>query len=121
VRHFNLKVVYLKNVVQSRKICVEKGGRLMSFLVTSVTDGDTFEVSPAWKWENESGKIVRPLGYNTPEIGAPGYREAKEKLERLILDKYVDLKNVVKITYGRLLCDVFYNGKNLADYFPEYQ
>jgi len=93
----------------------------MSFRVTSVGDGDTFDVTPNWQWDNKSGNTVRPRGYDAPEKYEPGHQAAKEKLERLLLNKYVDLKNVIKITYDRLLCDVYYDGKNLADYFPEYQ
>lgn len=93
----------------------------MSFKVTSVVDGDTFTVSPNWKWNGESGDTVRANGYDTPEQGQPGYEQAKTKLHNLINGKNVELKSAIKITYGRLLCDVYYNGKNLKDYFPEYQ
>lgn len=93
----------------------------MSFEVTKVTDGDTFEVNPNWKWDNQEGDIVRANGYNTPEEGESGYEAAKDKLKRLILGKEVELKKAIKITYGRLLCDIYYNGQNLADYFPEYK
>ncbi len=93
----------------------------MSFKVTKVIDGDTFEVSPNWKWNNETGSVVRPNGYNTPETGEQGYQAAKDKLSGLILNKEVELVKAITFTYGRLLCDVEYNGKNLADYFPEYQ
>ena len=86
-----------------------------------VIDGDTFRVSPGWRWDERSGDIVRPCGYNAPERGQPGYYEAKEKLERLILGRDVDLRNPIKITYGRLLCEVYLGGANLATYFPEYQ
>ncbi|MEW5799663.1 MAG: thermonuclease family protein [Bacteroidota bacterium] len=93
----------------------------MAFKVTKVIDGDTFEVSPNWKWNNEEGNVVRPNGYDAPEEGQAGYQAAKEKLTKLILGKDVELKNPIKLTYGRLLCDVFVSGKNLADFFPEYK
>ena len=93
----------------------------MSFRVTKVTDGDTFEVTPNWKWDNQQGDIVRANGYNTPERGDVGYEEAKDKLRRLILGEDVELRDPIKITFVRLLCDVYYKGSNLADYFPEYK
>jgi len=93
----------------------------MAFKVKNVTDGDTFTVSPNWKWNGESGDIVRANGYNTPEQGQLGYEAAKTKLKNLIEGKEVELKRAINLTYGRLLCDVYYNGKNLKDYFPEYQ
>ena len=92
----------------------------MSYKVTEVIDGDTFKVTPSWKWNGKSGHTVRARGYDTPERGEPGYRKAKTKLKNLIEGEKVDLKNAIKITYGRLLCDVYYNGKNLKKYFPKY-
>ena len=94
---------------------------LMAFKVTNVIDGDTFEVLSPWKWRDQSGIRVRPTGYNTPEGGQVGYQESKNKLRRLILEKEVELRNFVDIDYDRLVCDVYFNGKNLADYFPEYK
>ena len=79
----------------------------MSFKVTKVIDGATFEVSPNWKWNKQEGNVVRPTGYNIPEEGKPGYQAAKDKLTELILGEEVELKNAIKITYGRLLCDVY--------------
>ena len=92
----------------------------MAFKVETVIDGDTFTVAK-WEWNGSSGDTVRPNGYNTPEIGEPGYEVAKTKLKNLIKGKEVELKDPVKLTYGRLLCDVYFNGKNLKDYFSEYQ
>lgn len=91
-----------------------------SFNVTEVIDGDTFRVNPSWNWKNDTGDIVRPNGYNTPENGQPGYEEAKQKLTNLILGKDVQLGTAYKITYGRLLCNVHYAGNELKEYFSEY-
>jgi len=93
----------------------------MEFRVTEVIDGDTFKVSPGWKWNKEEGYTVRAKGYNAPEAGQPGFEAAKAKLEGLILGKSVELKKAIEITYGRLLCDVYIAGENLADYFTEYR
>ena len=89
----------------------------MSSKVTHIIDGDTFEVSPAWEWNDQKGTIVRPVGYDTPEWGQPRYQEAKDKLAALILNKEIELKNAIKLTYNRLLCDVYYRNKNLVEYF----
>ena len=94
---------------------------MTNFSVREVIDGDTFRVRNGWKWKGQTGDLVRPTGYNAPEKGKPGYQKAKDKLTKLILGKTVDIKNSVKIDRGRLVSDVYYNGKNLADYFPEYK
>jgi len=92
-----------------------------AFKVTSVIDGDTFEVSPQWKWNGQTGSRVRPTGYDAPELDAYGGQAAKEKLSRLILGKQIELGSAYKVDHGRLVCDVYYNGKYLADYFPDYK
>lgn len=99
---------------------------MSTFTVSSVTDGDTFEVKGGWEWEKSDGKVakgtaVRPTGFDTPERGKPGYEAAKQKLKNLIEGKAVELKNPVDISYGRLVCDVYYNGKLLSSYFKVYQ
>ena len=92
----------------------------MSFNVTKVVDGDTFEVKPDWEWERQKGKRVRPIGYDAPELWEEGGQAAKAKLEWLILHKQVEIKNPVRVDRGRLICKVYFQGKNLAGYFPEY-
>ena len=91
------------------------------FKVIKIVDGDTFKISPGWTWNNKKGKIIRPTGYDTPEKKEPGYQETTEKLKKLLLNNEVELKNPIKLSYNRLLCDVYFNGKKLAEYFPEYK
>ena len=94
---------------------------MSAFRVISIIDGDTFEVSPQWKWNGQTGTRVRPTGYNAPELHTYGGQAAKEKLSRLILGEEVELGTAYRVDRGRLVCDVYFRGKNLADYFPEYQ
>lgn len=91
------------------------------FTVTLVIDGDTFDVTPNWQWSGVTGNRVRPTGYDAPELDTPGGHAAKEKLSKLILGKQVELGTAHKVDRGRLVCDVYFQGRNLADYFPEYQ
>jgi len=91
------------------------------FTVISIIDGDTFDVTPDWKWNGQTGARIRPTGYDAPELGTYGGEIAKEKLARLILGRQVDLQAAHKIDRGRLVCDVYFGNKNLADYFSEYQ
>lgn len=94
---------------------------MTKFNVISIIDGDTFDVSSGWRWNGNSGTRVRPTGYNAPELHGYGGQAAKERLERLILGKSVELGSAYRIDRGRLVCDVYLRGKNLADHFPEYQ
>ena len=89
------------------------------FRVINVVDGDTFDVS-SWKWEGQTGTRVRPTGYDAPELSSPAGQAAKKKLTDLILGKDVELRKAYRVDRGRLVCDVYYNGKNLADYVPGY-
>lgn len=90
------------------------------FKVIAVIDGDTFDVTPNWQCNGSPGNRVRPIGYDAPELHEPGGLAAKQKLERLILGKMVSLGTAHRIDRGRLVCEVYFNGRNLADYFPEY-
>lgn len=94
---------------------------MANFKVIQVVDGDTFDVSPSWRWNGSTGSRIRPTGYDAPELGTYGGQAAKEKLERLILGKIVQLGTGYRIDRGRLVCVVNYQGGNLADYFPDYQ
>lgn len=95
---------------------------MSEFTVSEVIDGDTFKVSGGWQWNEKRGDTVRPTGYDTPEERAVGYEGAKNKLENLILYEKVEIKNAQTIdVWGRLIADVFYQGRNLADYFPNYK
>jgi len=93
---------------------------MSEFKVTNVIDGDTFEVN-GWKWNGQNGNRVRPTGYNTPELGTVQGQQAKQKLSRLILGKIVEIRKAHTIDRGRLVADVYLQGKYLADHFPEYK
>ena len=92
-----------------------------AFTVTSIIDGDTFEVSPQWKWNGANGTRVRPVGYDAPELHAYGGQEAKNELSRLIYGQHIELRKAYKVDRGRLVCEVYFKNKSLADYFPAYQ
>ncbi len=95
--------------------------KTMKAKVIEVIDGDTFKISPRWEWNGQKGDLVRPTGYDTPEKGSPKYIQLTNKLKALILGKLIELKTGYKIDRGRLVCDVYFNGKHLAEYFPEYK
>ena len=91
------------------------------FTVTQIIDGDTFDVSPGWVWNGQTGTRVRPTGYDTPEIGAPFSALATARLRQLIGGKTVELRNGKTIDRGRLVCDVIVNGRSLSAYFSRYR
>jgi endonuclease YncB( thermonuclease family) len=90
------------------------------FKVTRVYDGNTFKVY-SWNWNNIYGRLVRDTGYYTPRSNEPYAFLPKQKLERLILHQWVELKNVRSYNNGILFCEVYINGVNLLNYFPEYR
>lgn len=92
-----------------------------NFRVIRIIDGDTFDVSPVWTWNGSSGSRVRPAGYDAPEAGTPGAAAARQRLERLLFGKTVQLGTAHTIDRGRLVCEVYLDGRNLASYFPAYQ
>jgi len=91
-----------------------------SFFVSQVIDGDTFSVAEGWEWRGQTGDRVRPTGYNAPESGEPGHVTATRKLASLISGRMVQIGAAYRVDRGRLVADVYLNGRNLASYFPEY-
>ena len=89
------------------------------FEVTEVIDGNTFDVTPEWKRQRQTGKRVRIKDYDVPEPWTKGGSEARINLLTLILSKKVELGSESDVKYGRLVCDVFYNGKNIIDYLRQ--
>ena len=75
--------------------------------VSKVIDGDTFEMS--------DNSIIRLLCVDAPERGKTGYKEAKDFLTDMILDKEVRLEKDIseEDEYGRLLRYVYVNISNI--------
>lgn len=88
----------------------------MSFNVTKVIDGDTFEVSPNWKWgDDKKGNRVRIAGFDAAEADTKEGKKATQQLKDLIEGEDVELKNPGTLSYGRLVCDVYLNGENIVE------
>ena len=75
--------------------------------VTRIIDGDTIEVD-----DNET---IRLLGINTPERGEKYYKEAKEFLEMVLMNKTIKLEfgKDKKDKYGRTLAYIFRDSSNV--------
>lgn len=75
--------------------------------VTRVVDGDTIKIN--------NNDTVRLLGINTPEKGELYYKEAKEFLESLILNKTIRIERGKedRDKYKRLLRYIFLDEKNI--------
>lgn len=68
----------------------------------------------------QTGPRVRPTGYYAPELHAYGGQAAKNKLSRLTPGEQVNCRQLTRSALV-VVCDVYCRGKNLADYFSEYQ
>ncbi len=93
----------------------------MNFKVIEILSGDTLRVTPKWQWNNQTGEIVIIKGYSAPEKGMSGFESVQEKLKKIVENKEIVLRDPARITDGRLICEVLDNGKNIAEFFPEYQ
>ena len=91
-----------------------------SFTVEAVVDGNTVIISPPWKLDDQTGDTIRATGYNPPKSGSAAIK-AEQKLSIMIQNKQIELAEPHGIERGKLVCDVYFNGINLADYFPEYK
>jgi len=91
------------------------------FKVTGIINGNTLEISPNWKLEdNTTGNVIYAVGYDAPKSGK-GAIAVEQRLSIMLQNKDVELGEPRGVQDGRLICDVYYNGINLADYFSEFK
>ena len=91
-----------------------------TFTVVAVRDGNTIEVSPDWEFADETGVYVQAKGYNAPKTGKAAM-SFEQRLSTLLLNREIELKSPEGVQRNRLVCEVYYNGMNLAEYFSEYR
>ena len=91
-----------------------------TFTVVAVIDGNTLEVSPKWQFGDETGNLVQAKGYTAPKSGK-GAMAIEQKLSGLIHNKKIELGSPDGVQRNRLICEVYYRGINIAEYFSAYQ
>jgi len=105
--------------------CILNIANAENYKVISVYDGDTFKI----KFNNSftTNPSVRIRNIDAAEFGwrAKCKKEsdlaikAKTFLSNLILGKEIDLRDIGKDKYGRILADVFIDNKNVAELLIE--
>lgn len=91
--------------------------------VKQVISGDEIIVEPKWAWKGYEGNRVVIFGYQTPKPGMQGYEFAVHKLKALIEGKQIALYSpqfFEKIGYSALVCNVYLDDIDIANYFPEF-
>ncbi len=78
--------------------------------VYNVVDGDTVDVIVDLGFKIYTKQRIRLAGIDTPERGQPGYTEAADRLEELILGKTVHLETTKASKWGYFLGEIFQNG-----------
>ena len=82
--------------------------------VNKVIDGDTLNT--------KSRKYsLRLANLNTPEKGEKGYKEAKNALEELVLNKKIEIKPKARDSYGRIVAEIRVNGKSVNRAMKKFQ
>ena len=90
--------------------------------VVKVYDGDT--ITNISKYNKDFYKFsIRLYGVDTPELRTKNIEEknraifVRNELRKKILNKYVKIKVIdKKEKYGRLLCDIVYDGENIREW-----
>lgn len=80
--------------------------------VYNVVDGDTVDCLVDLGFKVYSKQRIRLANINTPERGQPGYKEAKVRLEQLVLDKEIVLTTTKQSKWGYFLGELVVNGFN---------
>jgi hypothetical protein len=94
------------------------------FRVKEILSGNKVKVE-GWNWKDSTGTDVVIAGYN-PTQGNDNLTKvnetlAKNRLISLIDQKEIELGRVINLNEdGSITCVAFYNGVDIAKYFPEY-
>ena len=91
-----------------------------SFKVNAVIDGNTLEVTQAWEIDGQTGKRVVATGYDAPKKGKEAI-SIEQRLAIMLTDKNVELGPPYEVRGGKLFCEVFFQGMNLANHFSRYK
>lgn len=97
----------IENIIPKEKI---------EYKVLYISDGDTIAVKEIKK-ETLVGNLIkiRLYGIDAPEIKQDYGYESKKKLIELIRDKNINIKEINKDKYGRVVGIVYLNGKNINE------
>ncbi len=104
VDYFSSKIGVKKQTLTTQAVVEKRIEKNM--VVTKIIDGDTIIAN---------GEIIRLLGIDADEKGEKCYNASKKKLEKILLNKVVDLEyfNEDKDYYGRKLRYVILDGENI--------
>jgi endonuclease YncB( thermonuclease family) len=100
---------------------------IYSGFVIKVYDGDTITIASKMPF-NDSPMFrfsVRLAGIDSPEINSKSIHEknlailSKNALSNLLLNKYIELKNISLEKYGRLLADIYLNHIHINSWMLE--
>jgi endonuclease YncB( thermonuclease family) len=118
-----MRLIILLLCLLSFSVTAKDYGNATVSEVTSIYDADTFRVNLDGFSPIIGERIpVRVLGVDTPELRGKcesekiKAREAKQFTVQVIRSaKTIELRNIQRGKYFRILADVFIDGKNLAD------
>ncbi len=119
--------LWLLTVLSTSALSKETYGSVVVSKVVSIYDGDTFKVNiegyPAIVGEKMS---VRVNGIDTPEIRGKCAQEKElaHKAKQIVVElmkkaKVVELRNMQRDKYFRIVSDVYIDGKNLSSLLIE--
>ena len=80
--------------------------------IERVIDGDTIEGIVDLGFKTTQHQRFRLLGVDTPERGQENYKEAKDFVTKLVLNRTVFIKTEKDDAFGRYLAVVFYTDEN---------
>ena len=98
--------------------------KMNTWSILNIINGNTIQVKPAWTWNNVTGDKVRINGYTIYSQSLPAQAAddiAKGRLNTLLAGKSFILSNPTHIENDTIYCDIYLNGINIVNYFPDFK
>jgi hypothetical protein len=91
---------------------------MANFKVIQIVDANTIKVEQRWFFRGVYGNLIK-INSTIKDFKIPDADIFKKRLEYLLLNQSVDLRDPTEIVDNKLSCLVFLNGVDISTYFPD--
>ncbi len=89
-------------------------------IVVEICGPNLLKTKENWEYNGSKGNIIRVTGYKANKLSEREKITIEKRLKYLVLNKSVELRKIHRVNENILECDVYVNGLNVSEYFPDF-